>query len=188
MTAVCCLCCVGRIEINVDHVVQSPNRNSDGFTKHFVVEHAIFGHMGVQYHGAEVTDRGLVITGVERNFRAKVRRVNHAHMVLRTPHIAGVLERDPWMSCLKEHLEHFFPEIDSLHFPAPDFSLCGLFLILHVTLFKGLAVEIMKIGTLVRPEKGPLLPCLQPLHEEIGNPIRSVHVMGPATLIPGVHP
>jgi hypothetical protein len=51
---------------------------------------------------------------------------------------------------------------------------------------KGAAVEVVEVGTLVGAEEGPGAAGLHALHEEVGNPVGRVHVVGAAAVVAGV--
>ncbi len=55
-----------------------------------------------------------------------------------------------------------------------------------VALFEGLAVQVVQVGHIVGREQGPLFIVKHTLHEQVGHPVGSVHVMGTATVITGV--
>ena len=91
------------------------------------------------------------------------------------------------MPGLEQHGQHFAPEIDGADLlEDADFAARGLGLVERVALGKGLAVEIVQVGRLVRREQRPFAVSLDPLHEQVGHPVRGVHVMGAAAVVAGV--
>jgi hypothetical protein len=59
-------------------------------------------------------------------------------------------------------------------------------LVFAVAFFKGAAVEVVEVGDFVGAEEGPVFTGLHALHEEIGNPVGGVEVVGAAALVAGV--
>ena len=90
------------------------------------------------------------------------------------------------MAGLEEHREHLFPELESLDLLAEDFALVGEFLVANVGLLELLTVEIVEILYLVGAEEGPVGAVFHALHEQVGNPVRRVHVVGAAAVVTGV--
>ena len=66
------------------------------------------------------------------------------------------------------------------------FAFFGHVLVFVVALFEGLAVEVVEVGRLVGAEEGPVLAGFHALHEQVGNPVRGVHVVGAAAVVAGV--
>jgi hypothetical protein len=149
-----------------------------------MIEHTILRDVGVENNGTEVTDSSFFVAGIESDLSAEVTRMDDAGVVLWAAKVAGVLESDPRVTGFEDHLEHLFPELDRFNFPRPDLTFFGLLLVFEVALFESLAVEIVEVRTLIRAEKSPGLTSFHALHEEIGNPVRGVHVMGSTTLVP----
>ena len=65
---------VGRVEVDVDDVVERADGDGDGLLEHLVVEGAITGDVGVEHDGAEVADGGFLVGGVEGDLGAEVAR------------------------------------------------------------------------------------------------------------------
>ena len=87
------------------------------------------------------------------------------------------------MTGFEDHLEHGFPQIDGGKLARPDFPGGGEGLVFFVALLEGLAVEVVQIGDFVRAEEGPVLAGFHSFHEQIGNPVRGVHVVRAAAFI-----
>ena len=68
----------GRVEVDVDHVIECAHGDADGVAELFVVEVAILIEVVVEHDGAEVTDGGLLLAGVERDLGAEVGAVDDA--------------------------------------------------------------------------------------------------------------
>ena len=107
-------------------------------------------------------------------------------MVLGRADVAGVLEGDPGVACFEDHLEHGFPEIDGGQLARPDFSGGSEGLVFFVALLEGLAVEVVEIGHFIGAEEGPELAGFHAFHEQIGDPVGGVHVVGAAAFVTGV--
>jgi hypothetical protein len=177
---------LGRVKINVDHVVERADGHADRLAELGVVEGAIGLQMGIQDDGAQIADGRLVVARVEGNLGAQIRRVDDAAVILRGTDIAGVLKGDPRVTGLEEHREHFLPELEGLDFLPLDLALLGERLVFDIPFFEGAAVEVVQILHFIGAEERPRTAGLHPLHEEIGNPIRRVHVVRAAAVIAGV--
>ena len=44
----------------------------------------------------------------------------------------------------------------------------------------------MQIADFITPEQGPVFPGFHPLHEQVRNPVRCVHIMGSATIVTSI--
>ena len=177
---------LGRVEIDVDDIVERADRHADGLAQLEVIQRAVRQQMGIEDDRAQIAHRGFVRGSIQSYFRAEIRRVDHADVILRRTHIAGVLEGDPGMARLEQHREHLFPQIERLDLLAEDLAVRGQLLVLGVALLELLAVGFVQIRGLVGAEQGPLLARLHPLHEQVGNPVGRVHVVGAAAIVAGV--
>lgn len=101
-----------RIEVDVDHVVQGADGHLNGLAEHVVVEGSISAQVRVEYDGPQVADGGFILAGIEGDLGAEIRRVDDAYVILWAAKVAGILECDPGMTCLEQHLEHLFPDFD----------------------------------------------------------------------------
>jgi hypothetical protein len=70
---------------------------------------------------------------------------------------------------------------------AEDLAFLGDFSYSDVAFLKGAAVEVVEVGDFVGAEEGPGAAGLHALHEEVGNPVGGVQVVGAAALVTGVH-
>src|SRR5688572_17531073 len=115
--------------------------------------------MFCQVDGTEIADSGLLSRGVEENFCAEIRGMDDTYMILRRTDIGRVFKCDPRMSCFEEHTQHLAPELDCFHlFVEFDRAIFTLSFILRIPLFKGIAVEIVKIGDIVWAKERPDTP------------------------------
>ena len=136
---------------------------------------------------AKVADRDLAFTGIKGDLGAEVGTVHDARMLLRRADVARILEGDPGMAGLEQHREHLAPEgarrngLEQLEFAAG-----GLALVLEISLLKGAAVLVVKIGTIDRREQRPAAVLHYPFHEQIGDPVGGVHVVSPTPVVTGV--
>ena len=62
----------------------------------------------------------------------------------------------------------------------------SILLVLHVTLFKRLTVQIVQVRSFVRAEQRPILLFHHSLHKQVRNPVGGVHVVSTTTLVTGV--
>ena len=178
----------GRVEIDVDDVVESTHGATNGFAQAGVIDVARFVEVIVDEHRAEVANGGLIGGGVQRDLSAEVGAVDDAHVVLGAADVAGVLEGHPGMAGFEDGLEHLLPEIDGRDLASEDLAGLGEGFVLFVARFKGTAVQLMQVGDFVGAEESPIATGFHALHEEVGNPVGGVEVVGAAAFVTGVHP
>ena len=175
------------IEIEIDHVVEHPHRRADGAGELFHVERAVGLQVRGQVDGTQVADGGFLRRRIERDLGAQVGAVHHAHMLLWRAQVAGILERDPGMPGLEDESEHPPPELHGGQLAKqPDFAARRFFLISDIGVGEGATVFFVQVGGLVGRKQRPFAVFQHPLHEEIGNPVRRVHVVAAAALVAGV--
>jgi len=175
-----------RVVVDVDHVVQHAHGHGDGFLQLLMVQLAVFQVLQ-QVDRAEVADGGFGVAGVERDFGAQVGRVNHAGVLLGRAHIAGVLEGDPGVAGLEQHGEHLAPQVAGLHRAAGlDLATLGFFFVSNIGFFEVGAEFVVQVGRVRRREQGPLAFFHHAAHEQVGDPVGRVHVMGAAAVVAGV--
>ena len=109
--------------------------------------------------------------------------MDDAAMVLWATHIAGIFESNPWVTRLEDHAEHSLPEIECGAFLPKNFTALGHGFIFAVAVFKGFTVEIVEIGALVRAKECPFLTSFHPFHEEVGDPVGRIHIVGTAAVV-----
>ena len=114
--------------------------------------------------------------------------MNDAAVILRRAHVARILEGDPGVAGLKEHRQHFLPELEGFDFVGLDFTFLAEFFVAQIGFFKFTAVEMVQVRGLVRAKEGPSAAGFHAFHEQVGNPIRRVHVMGAAAVVTRVAP
>ena len=108
-------------------------------------------------------------------------------MLLGRAYVASVFERDPGVACFEQHGQHLAPQVAGLQGACRfDFTAGSLFLVGHIGLLKINAKQIMQIGYVVGREQRPGAFFHYTAHEQIGNPVGRVHVMGAAAVIAGV--
>ena len=140
-----------------------------------------------QVHRTQVAHRDFGLAGVERDLGAQVARVHHAHVLLRRAHIAGVLVGDPGVPGLEQHRQHLAPQITrrnlfvQLQIAAGRTCFIGGVRQLEVT-----AELVVQIGAAARREQRPVGALHDPLHEQIGDPVRGVHVVRASAVVAGV--
>ena len=177
---------LGRVEVDVDDVVEGTDGHMDGLRELGVVDIARGIEVGIEDDGAEITDGGLIGTRVERDFGTEVGRVDDAHVVLRRTDIARILKGHPRVARLEDHIEHLLPELNGRHGLAEDFAFLGLLFVGDIATLEIGAESFMQVGDLVGHEERPVLAIAQALHEQVGNPVRRVHVVGAAAVVAGV--
>jgi len=175
-----------RVEVDVDDVVEHPHRQRHRLAQCPVVE-ASADDVARQVHRAEVAHGRLVGAGVERDFRAQVRAVDDAGVILRRPDVARILEGDPRMPRFEEHRQHLAPQRRGRYRPVQvQLATNGAGLGLAVARRERPAVDLVQVGHLVGREERPRPVGLDALHEQVGDPHRRVHVVGAAALVAGV--
>ena len=143
--------------------------------------------MGRQVHGTEVAYGDLVGTGVQGDFRAQVRAVHHAPMLLGRAQIARVLERDPGVAGFEQHGEHLAPELLGRDFLEQlDFALLCEGFVMLVAFTEGVAVQVVQIRRIAGREQGPVTVFAHALDQQIGHPVRRIHVVGSAAFVAGI--
>ena len=91
------------------------------------------------------------------------------------------------MARLEQHAQHLAPQAAGGHaLEELDLTTIGLGLISGVGLFEGLTKEVVQVRTGRRREQGPVTVLCHPLHEQVGDPVRRVHVMGATAVVTGV--
>ena len=174
------------VVVDVDHVVQHAHGRVHGLAQLVVVDLAVLDVLD-QVHGAQVADRGFGVAGVERDLGAQIGRVHHTHVLLGRADVARVLEGDPGVAGLEQHREHLSPQVHGgnalgqLELAAVDLGLIG-----GVGLLEGFAVQVVQIGRVGGREQSPLALFHHALHEQVGNPVRRIHVVGAAAVVAGV--
>ncbi len=91
------------------------------------------------------------------------------------------------MPGLEEHRQHLAPQRCGRHRAVQlHLAASGPGLGVAIAGGEGLAVDLVQVGHFVGREQRPRPVGLDPLHEQVGNPHRRVHVVGAAALVAGV--
>ena len=180
-----------RVVVDVDDVVEHAHGRRHRLLQLHLIDHLApvrpVRQMLDQIDRAEVAHRDLGIARVQGDLGAQVGAVHHAHMLLRRAHVAGILEGDPGMARLEQHGQHLAPQAAGGHaLEELDLTTIGLGLVSGVGLFEGLTKEVVQVRTGRRREQGPVAVFRHALHEQVGDPVRRVHVMGAAAVVTGV--
>ena len=113
--------------------------------------------------------------------------MHHATVVLRRTDIRRILESDPWVARFEQHHQHFTPQILGWHALVElDFTSVDHGLILLIAFLERFAIKIMQIWHITRAEERPLGSLFYTFHEQVWNPVGSVHVMRTAALVASV--
>ena len=140
-----------------------------------------------QVDRAQVAHGDLIGRGVQGDLGAQVGAVHHAGVLLRAAQVAGVLEGKPWVSGLEQHAEHLAPQVAGLDgLVQLELAVLDQRFVILVTLFEGLAGQVVQVWRIGRGKQRPHAVIEYALHEQVGNPVGGVHVMGAATVIAGV--
>ena len=73
----------GRVEVDVDNVIEGAHSHENGLAEFRMIDAAFIIQVLVENDRSKVTNRGLIGRCIQRNLGAKVGRVNDAHVVLR---------------------------------------------------------------------------------------------------------
>src|SRR3990167_9774677 len=176
-----------RVVVDVDNVIEHAHGDLDGLLQLGGVQLAV-DDVVRQVHGTQVAHGDFVGVGVQGDLGAQVRAVDHAHVLLRAAQVAWVLEGQPWVAGFEQHAEHLAPQVFGLNgLEQLDLAaVLGQGFVVLVALFEGLAGEVVQVWHFGRAEQGPLAVIEHALHEQVGNPVRGVHVVGAATVVTGV--
>ena len=91
------------------------------------------------------------------------------------------------MTGLKQHGQHLAPQICRLQsFGRLDQALLGLCFVVGIGLLKLTAEFIVQVRCGGRGEQCPFTFFHHAAHEQVGDPVGGVHVMGAAAIVPGV--
>ena len=113
--------------------------------------------------------------------------MHHATVLLGRAQVAGVFEGHPGVAGLKDHAQHFAPQVLCLQrFMELEFAISRHLLVLLVALLERGAVKIMQVRHVVGGEQGPVAILEYPLHKQIGDPVGGIHVVCASTVITGV--
>ncbi len=113
--------------------------------------------------------------------------MNDANMLLRATQVTWIFECDPWVTCFKQHAQHFAPQVGGRQlFEVTNFTACRFFFVLGVGLLKCQTGQIVQIGDFFWRKQRPLTFFGNTFHEHVRNPVGCVHIMSTATVITGV--
>ena len=91
------------------------------------------------------------------------------------------------MTGFEQHREHLAPEVAGLHGAGGvDFTTSYFILVGHISALEVGAELVVQVWHIVWREQGPWSVLHHPAHEQVGNPVGSVHVMGAAAVITGI--
>src|SRR5471032_2388262 len=176
-----------RVVVDVDHVIEHTNSGVHGAFQLGGVQLAV-DDVVRQVDRAQVANGNLVLVGVQGDLGAQVRAVNHAHVLLRAAQVARVFEGQPWVAGFKQHGQHLAPQVFGLDgLEQLDLArVLGQGFVVLVALFEGLAGQVVQVRYFGWREQGPLSVIEDALHEQVRDPVGSVHVVGTTTVITGV--
>ena len=91
------------------------------------------------------------------------------------------------MAGFKQHGEHLAPQVGGEHLTRRfDLATSGTGFVDHIGFFEVGTKQVVQIGHVVGREQGPLAFFHHALHEQVGDPVGRVHVVGAAAVIAGV--
>ena len=178
---------IDAVVVDVDDVIQHAHGSLHGARQLGGVQLAIDDVID-QVDRAQVAHGDFIAgAGVQGDLGAQVGAVDHADVLLRAAQVARVLEGQPRVAGLEQHGQHLAPQVLGLHdLVQLELAVLGHGLVVLVTLFEGLAGQVMQIRHVGRREQGPAAIGEHALHEQVRNPVRGVHVVGTATVVTGV--
>ena len=154
---------------------------------HLVEVQPVLGQVRDQVDRAQVAHRDLVGRGVEGDLGAQVRAVHHADVLLRAAQVAGILEGDPGMPGLEQHRQHLAPQLQRGNLLVQlELAARRLVLVAQVGLLEALAELVVQVAHVGGAEQRPLRALHHPLHEQVRDPVRGVHVVRAAPVVAGV--
>ncbi|CRM96417.1 hypothetical protein [Pseudomonas sp. 22 E 5] len=114
--------------------------------------------------------------------------MDHAHVLLRAAQVAWVFEGQPWVAGFEQHGQHLAPQVFGLDgLEQLDLAwVLGEGFVVLVALFEGFAGQVVQVRHFGWREQGPLAVIEDTLHEQVGDPVGGVHVVGTTTVITGV--
>ncbi len=175
-----------RVVVDVDHVIEHAYGGVHGALQLGGVQLAV-DDVVRQVDRAQVADGDFVLVGVQGDLGAQVRAVHHAHVLLRAAQVARVLEGQPWVAGLEQHGQHLAPQVLGLDdLEQLDLVVLGQGFVVLVALFEGLAGQVVQVRHFRWREQGPLAVIEDALHEQVGDPVGGVHVVGTTTVVAGV--
>ena len=140
-----------------------------------------------QIDRAQIAHCNFAVVGVQRNFGTQIGAMHHAHMLLWRTNIAGILECDPRMASLKQHGQHLAPQAGCRNLLEQlDLAGYGLRLIGGIGALKIGAELVMQVRHIGWREQRPVAPFCDALHEQVGDPVGGIHIMGTAAVIASV--
>ena len=113
--------------------------------------------------------------------------MDRAGVLLGRAQVAGVLERDPGMPGLEQHRQHLAPQLHCRDLLEQlEFATRSFVLVARVSLLESLAGLVVQVGAVAGGEQGPVTALHDPLHEQIRDPVRGVHVVRAPAIVAGV--
>ena len=135
-----------RVVIDVDDVIEHAHGSVDGTLQLGLIQLAI-GNVMHQVDGAQVTHGDFVSAGVQRDLGAQIGAVDHTSVLLRAAQVAGIFKGQPGVAGFEQHAEHLAPQIGRLEgLVQLDLAVLDQRFVILVTLFKGLAGQVVQIG------------------------------------------
>ena len=183
---------VGGVVVDVDDPVEERHDLADGGAETLVVDGGPVGAVddeGAEVQRAEVADRGLGLAGHLEDLGAEVRQVHDpglpsasAGAGLVALGVGRVLERHPAVAGLGQRPHHAAVELAGRDLTLEQASFFGF----GVGRFELGPEEIDEVRDLLGVEQRPLPVVLDALHEQVGNPVRDVEVVGAPSGFAGV--
>ena len=137
---------------------------------------AVGSDMTREVNRTEIADRGLILRCHLCDLSAKIREMNDVAGLPRliALQIGGVLKRHPAVAGFGQRAHH--SRIEIAGFDLTLIKLVGLGLL--ISFRKGLPVQVGKLRNIFGIKERPQAIGLNTLHEEIGNPVCEIEVVG----------
>ena len=105
-------------------------------------------------------------------------------VLLRRAHVAGVLERDPRMPGFEQHRQHLAPKVLRPYaLEQAQLAGAGQFLIFPIAALERTPVQVVQVGAVAGREQRPFAILEHALHEQVGDPVRRVHVVRASAIV-----
>ena len=173
----------GRVVVDVDHPVEERHGDADHLGEALEVEGAV-DDQRPEVDRTQVADRCLVLVGDLDDLGAQVRQVHDpaGFAGLVALGVGGVLEGHPAVAGLGEGAHHAAVELAGRDLALVEALLLGL----DVGGLELVAVEVGEVWDLLGVEQRPDPVLFDPLHEQVGDPVGEVEVVGAALVVAGV--
>ena len=171
------------VVVDVDDAVEHGDGVANGGCQFREIEFTV-GEMAAEVDRAEIADGGFCVRGDFGDFRAEVGKMYGVARLagLVALDVAGVLEDHPAVTGFSEGAHHAGVEIAGFDLALIELAIFGV----GIGFFECGAVEVGEGRHVLGIEERPHSVFVGAAHEEVGNPIREIQVVGAACSVAGV--